>query len=97
MRPTFGQGAALAMEDAITLALCGTDGLQKRRRRMLAIYTASKAGSYVATPHFHVAEKVRNLALSLTPDPLFGLMAGSVSHWRPPKGVAGHASRNGVA
>lgn len=84
MRPTFGQGAALAMEDAITLAHTGPRGLEKRRLRLLALYTASKAGSYFATPRVHSAEKARNLALRLTPDPLFGLMAGSVSHWRPP-------------
>lgn len=84
MRPTFGQGAALAMEDAVTLARCGLAGLANRRSRMLALYTASKAGSYFATPRLHTAEKARNLALRLTPSPLFGLMAGSVSHWRPP-------------
>lgn len=84
MRPTFGQGAALAMEDALTLAKCGAAGLEKRRRRMLALYLASKGGSYVATPRLRVAEKARNLTLKLTPDPLFGLMAGSVSNWQPP-------------
>lgn len=86
MRPTFGQGAALAMEDAITLATRGPKGMAKRRLRLLSLYTASKAGSYFATPHLRVAEKTRNLALRLTPDPLFGLMAGSVSYWRPPGG-----------
>jgi 2-polyprenyl-6-methoxyphenol hydroxylase-like FAD-dependent oxidoreductase len=94
MRPTFGQGAALAMEDAITLARCGAAGLAKRRSRMLALYAASKAGSYFATPRLHAAEKARNLALRLTPSPLFGLMAGSVSHWRPPTSTAEHDARN---
>ncbi|MET0703726.1 MAG: FAD-dependent monooxygenase [Mycobacterium sp.] len=84
MRPTFGQGAALAMEDAITLAKCGPGGLAKRRRRLLTLYTASKAGSYFATPCLCRVEQARNLALKLTPDPLFSLMAGSVSRWHPP-------------
>lgn len=94
MRPTFGQGAALAMEDAITLARCGFAGLNRRRSRVLALYTASKAGSYFATPRLDVAEKARNLALRLTPSLLFGLMAGSVSHWRPPTSTAEHETRN---
>lgn len=89
MRPTFGQGAALAMEDAITLAHCGPVGLAKRRSRMLALYTASKAGSYVAAPRLRSAERARNLTLRLTPSPLFGVMAGTVSHWRPPAGIIG--------
>ena len=46
MRPTFGQGAALAMEDAITLANGGAAGLAQRWLQMMTLYTASKAGSY---------------------------------------------------
>jgi 2-polyprenyl-6-methoxyphenol hydroxylase-like FAD-dependent oxidoreductase len=95
MRPTFGQGAALAMEDAITVARCGPGGLARRRSRMLALYTASKAGSHFATPRLRAAEKARNLALRLTPSPLFGFMAGSVSHWRPPTGTGPYDTRNG--
>lgn len=86
MRPTFGQGAALAMEDGITLARCGPSGLAKRRLRTLTMYTASKYGSHFATPRVRVAEHARNLALTISSDFLFGLMAGSVSHWRPPAG-----------
>lgn len=37
MRPTFGQGAALAMEDAIILANYGAAGLSQRRLRMMAL------------------------------------------------------------
>lgn len=97
MRPTFGQGAALAMEDAITLANRGPEALTRRRSRMLTLYTASKAGSYFAAPRLHSAEKIRNLTLRLTPDPLFGLMAGAVSHWRPPSVTAGFDAGNGYA
>lgn len=97
MRPTFGQGAALAMEDAITLAHCGHVGLAKRRSRMLALYTASKAGSYVAAPCLRSAERARNLTLRLTPSPLFGVMAGAVSHWRPPAAVGGYDAQDGCA
>ena len=84
MRPTFGQGAALAMEDAITLANGGVAGLSQRWMRMMTLYTASKAGSYFATPGNSVLEKTRNFTLRLMPDPIFGAMAGAVSYWRPP-------------
>lgn len=91
MRPTFGQGAALAMEDGITLARCGPGGLAKRRLRMLSMYTASKYGSYFANPRLRGAEKARNLALTITPDFLFGILAGAASRWRPPSADAGPA------
>ena len=76
------------MEDGITLANGGPAALAERRPRMLALYAASKAGSYFATPRLGAAEKARNVALWLTPDVLFGAMAGAVSHWKPPVGVA---------
>lgn len=82
MRPTFGQGAALAMEDAITLARGGTSALARRRPRMSAMYTLSKVGSLFATPGVAAAERARNTMLQLIPDPLFGVMAGSVSRRR---------------
>lgn len=85
MRPTFGQGAALAMEDAITLARCGAPGLARRRLRMLALYGASKAGSRFTAPGSTARESARNRALRLMPDPLFGALAGSVSRWRVPR------------
>ncbi|MCG5431061.1 FAD-dependent monooxygenase [Mycobacterium sp. MYCO198283] len=89
MRPTFGQGAALAMEDAITLARGSVSALSRRRPRVLALYGASKAGSYFATPRIAALEVVRNAALRLVPDPLFGVMAGSVSRWTPPASASG--------
>jgi 2-polyprenyl-6-methoxyphenol hydroxylase-like FAD-dependent oxidoreductase len=92
MRPTFGQGAALAMEDGITLARCGPAGLAERRVRMLALHAASKYGSYFATPRLRVAEKARNVALTISPDFLFGLVAGSVSRWRPPAATTSWAA-----
>jgi 2-polyprenyl-6-methoxyphenol hydroxylase-like FAD-dependent oxidoreductase len=85
MRPTFGQGAALAMEDAITLARCGATGLARRRLRMLALYGASKAGSRFTAPDSAARESARNWALRFMPDPVFGALAGSVSRWRSPR------------
>lgn len=81
MRPTLGQGAALAMEDAITLAYRGISALARRWPRMLALYALSKAGSYVAAPRIAALETARNWALRLLPDPIFGAMTGSVSQW----------------
>jgi 2-polyprenyl-6-methoxyphenol hydroxylase-like FAD-dependent oxidoreductase len=83
MRPTFGQGAALAMEDAITVARAGTAGLSNRRRRLTTLYAASKAGSYFATPRIPALEKARNISLTVTPDRLFSTLAGAVSRWQP--------------
>ncbi|MFW0789921.1 FAD-dependent monooxygenase [Gordonia sp. CPCC 205333] len=85
MQPTFGQGAALAMEDALTLACQGTQALSRRRRRMLALYAMSKAGAYFATPQNAFLEIARNTALHLTPGPVFNRMAGTASRWQPPK------------
>lgn len=83
MRPTFGQGAAVAMEDALTLAYRGPAGLSRRWARTLTLYAMSKAGSYFTAPGAAVLENTRNLALQLTPDPVFGALAGAVSRWRP--------------
>jgi 2-polyprenyl-6-methoxyphenol hydroxylase-like FAD-dependent oxidoreductase len=85
MRPTFGQGAALAMEDALTLAYRGAAGLARRWPRMLALYGGAKAGSFVATPRSAALEAVRNWTLQVTPNSAFGVLAGSVSHWRMPE------------
>jgi 2-polyprenyl-6-methoxyphenol hydroxylase-like FAD-dependent oxidoreductase len=84
MRPTFGQGAALAMEDALTLAHRGTSALSRRWPRMLALYGLSKAGSYFAAPGHATLATARDWSLRLVPDAMFGVMAGSVSYWRPP-------------
>ena len=89
MRPTFGQGAALAMEDAITLARGGLRAFSKRALRHRLLYAASQAGSYFATPKNPVVEKARNGALFVTPDPVFSALAGSVSRWQPPRDIGG--------
>lgn len=93
MRPTFGQGAALAMEDAITLACRGLTGLRLRWPRMLAVYGGAKAGSYVATPRVPALGAVRDWVLQVTPNPVFGVAAGSVSCWRAPGGM-GESNRS---
>ncbi|OBG97717.1 hypothetical protein A5698_12640 [Mycobacterium sp. E136] len=84
MRPTLGQGAALAMEDAITLAHGGIEQLARRRPRMFALYWVSKTGSRVAIPKFRILAAARNTALRLTPDSVMASSVGSVSRWTPP-------------
>lgn len=85
MRPTFGQGAALAMEDAITLARSGSKQLDRRRRRMLALYWGSRLGSAAALPRTAVAEHLRDTTFRMLPNPLFGAVMGRASRWHPPE------------
>jgi 2-polyprenyl-6-methoxyphenol hydroxylase-like FAD-dependent oxidoreductase len=82
MRPTFGQGAALAMEDALTLAYRGTSALHHRLLRIRTLQAASTIGAHFATPRSAVLERARNLALRAIPDPVFACAAGSVSRWQ---------------
>ncbi|MGE2729629.1 FAD-dependent monooxygenase [Mycolicibacterium vaccae] len=84
MRPTFGQGAALAMEDALTLARAGSRQLDRRRRRMLTLYWGSRLGSAAALPRSAVAEHLRDLFIGMLPDPLFGAAMARASRWQPP-------------
>lgn len=84
MRPTLGQGAALAMEDAITLAHGGIEQLARRRPRMLALYWVSKTGSRVAIPKLRILAAARNTALRLAPDRVMASSVGSVSRWTAP-------------
>jgi 2-polyprenyl-6-methoxyphenol hydroxylase-like FAD-dependent oxidoreductase len=84
MRPIFGQGAALAMADAITLCRGGIRQLSRRRRRMGALYWMSRSASVVSMPKYRVLAWARDSSLRLTPDGLFASSVGSVSRWSPP-------------
>lgn len=85
MRPTFGQGAALALEDAVTLAHRGPQRYaQIRRRRTTALYWCSRWGSLVSMPSVRPAMAARDTILRLIPDRLFAAVAGSASLWKPP-------------
>ncbi|OBK72156.1 FAD-dependent monooxygenase [Mycobacterium sp. 1274761.0] len=83
MRPIFGQGAALAMEDAITLARGGVAQLSRRRRRMYALYWMSRNASLVSMPKYKMLAVARDTALRLAPDSVFASSVGSVSRWTP--------------
>lgn len=85
MRPTFGQGAALALEDAVTLASRGPKPYAAlRRRRTTALYWCSRWGSLVTEPTSRPVEVARDVALRLTPNRLFAAVAGLVGRWTPP-------------
>ncbi|SEH76399.1 2-polyprenyl-6-methoxyphenol hydroxylase [Mycolicibacterium rutilum] len=88
MRPLFGQGAALAMEDAIALARGGVAELARRRHRMVAMYWASRCGSAVTMPKYRALAAARNALLPLVPDRVFTSGVGMVSHRRRPPGTA---------
>jgi 2-polyprenyl-6-methoxyphenol hydroxylase-like FAD-dependent oxidoreductase len=84
MRPIFGEGAALAMEDAITLARGGIAQLSLRRTRMSALYWMSRSASTVAMLRHRSLALTRDTALRLVPDGLFASSVGSVSRWPDP-------------
>ncbi|MCT7660071.1 FAD-dependent monooxygenase [Mycobacterium deserti] len=84
MRPIFGQGAALAMEDAITLARGGIRQLSRRRLRMNTLFWMSRSASLVSMPRYRVLAAVRDAGLRLVPDGLFSSSVGSVSRWSVP-------------
>jgi 2-polyprenyl-6-methoxyphenol hydroxylase-like FAD-dependent oxidoreductase len=87
LRPTFGQGAALALEDAVTLARLGPQRYaQARRRRTTALYWCSRWGSMITMPTISAGEELRNNGLRVIPNGWFASAAGFASRWKPPVG-----------
>lgn len=87
LRPTFGQGAALALEDAVTLARLGPQRYAKaRRRRTTALYWCSRWGSMITMPTTSAGEELRDNGLRVTPNGWFASVAGFASRWKPPVG-----------
>lgn len=86
MRPHLGLGAALAIEDAVTLAAYVHDlaGYTKaRRRRVLAVQWISRHMSTVVMPASRPLAAVRDVAVRLTPDILTLSVFGVINRWRP--------------
>lgn len=86
MRPHLGLGAALAIEDAVTLAAYADDlaGYTKaRRRRVLAVQWISRQMSTVVMPASRPLAAVRDVAVRLTPDILTLSVFGVINRWRP--------------
>lgn len=84
MHPTIGQGAALAMEDALTLARVGTRELERRRRRIRALSWGSRLASAVALPRSAAAEQFRNVTFRALPGPLLGAVMNRANRWQVP-------------
>lgn len=71
MPPTLGQGAAMALEDAVTLAVHAPDlaGYSRaRRRRVRALSTLSRLGLYVLDPQIRPIAALRDMAAMATPN-----------------------------
>lgn len=93
MLPSLGQGACQALEDAVSLAAhaCAPDlqaGLRRydaeRRPRSQGIARRSRAAAAVAHLSARPAVALRDLALRVTPTPLFRRSLRGITAWRPP-------------
>jgi 2-polyprenyl-6-methoxyphenol hydroxylase-like FAD-dependent oxidoreductase len=92
MRPTLGQGASLAIEDAVTLAAYAPDlaGYSTaRRRRVRTISWLSRRGSLVTEPGSKILAAVRDTVTGLMPNRLVIWAARTamrvlITKWRPP-------------
>ena len=86
MRPHLGLGAALAIEDAVTLAAYADDlaGYTKaRRHRVRTVQWISRQMSTVVMPASRPLAAVRDVAVRLTPDILALSVFGVINRWRP--------------
>ncbi|WP_405492874.1 FAD-dependent oxidoreductase [Nocardia sp. NBC_00511] len=71
MRPTLGQGACLALEDAVVMADCAPDLARYsalRRRRVAAMSIVSRHGMRLTAPGSTSVAALRDLATSALPD-----------------------------
>lgn len=86
MRPHLGLGAALAIEDAVTLAACADDlpGYSKaRRRRVHLVQRMSRAMSFLVMPVSKPVARVRDTVVRSTPDLFVMAALARISRWRP--------------
>jgi 2-polyprenyl-6-methoxyphenol hydroxylase-like FAD-dependent oxidoreductase len=92
MTPNLGQGACLALEDAVVLAATLEDGVPAglarydalRRPRAARIVASSWRMGRVAGARGWLACHVRDLLMWVMPDRLTELSAAAAADWRPP-------------
>ncbi|MFI1919172.1 FAD-dependent monooxygenase [Nocardia sp. NPDC020380] len=92
MRPTLGQGAAMALEDAVTLAACAPDlgrYSAARRRRVATMSFLSQHGTRFTSPGSGTLAALRDAMFAATPNALSIKMFRLVNDralrgWRPP-------------
>lgn len=96
MRPTLGQGAGMALEDAVTLAACAPDLAAysvARRPRVARMSLLSRHGMRFSSPGSGLLAAIRDAALTATPNGVAIRMFRSnnkrtVHSWQPPKSTA---------
>ncbi|WP_433682899.1 FAD-dependent monooxygenase [Nocardia sp. CA-119907] len=92
MRPTLGQGAGMALEDAVTLAACAPDLARysaARRRRVATMSFLSRHGMRMTSPGSATLAALRDAAILATPNALnVGMFRYTNNRafrsWRPP-------------
>lgn len=87
MRPHLGQGAALAIEDAVVLAHHAPDLLAYNRariRRVRAAHLLARSVTPAMIPASASLTTVRDVALRITPDALPLAIPTHLMAWRPP-------------
>ncbi len=93
MTPNLGQGACQALEDAVVLARCATDGdlaaydAQRRPRATMISKRSARIGR-VAQLQSTPAVAVRNLVMKATPASAMLRSLAPVLSWRPPSSAA---------
>ncbi|MFE2962060.1 FAD-dependent monooxygenase [Nocardia tengchongensis] len=93
MRPTLGQGAGMALEDAVTLAACAPDLAHysaARRSRVARMSFLSKHGTRLTAPGSATLAALRDAAFLATPNKLAVSMFRSTNRraiqgWQPPQ------------
>lgn len=87
MRPHLGQGAGLAIEDAVTLAAYAHDlpaYSKARRRRVQVVAGFARHATKAIMPKYRSLTAMRDGAMWLTPDALALSSFNAVARWRPP-------------
>ncbi|WP_157554589.1 FAD-dependent monooxygenase [Nocardia crassostreae] len=92
MLPTLGQGAGMAIEDALTLAAHAPDlsaYSAARRRRVATTAFLSRHGMRIPVPNSKALAALRDIAALLTPNPLATRLfrranSRALRGWRPP-------------
>ena len=94
MEPNLGQGACLALEDAVVLAHCVTAGASvetaleaydaARRRRVAGLSRRSRQVGLMASRTRPALTRVRDAGMRLTPDWCTRLALRQAVDWRPP-------------
>lgn len=96
MRPTLGQGAGMALEDAVTLAACAPDLARystARRSRVARMSFLSKHGTRMTSPGSATLAALRDAAFLAIPNKVSVAMFRSNSRrtlegWKPPQSSA---------